>query len=236
MAILNNSLEEAKTKMNSADKKEREVRNALNNINTQVGKVFGIEKAGGNLKTNVKILKGISARINQQLSSLEKEKTIQDAYVTRIKRDVEASEKELLNLQNAFAELKKEQIQRKSNYEELAEKLKAFEDGSFSVEDRWQTLMKEEKTKQFSLMAGNHTNEGELTRKANELSKIDAALAARLKIRRMKEQELEQFEKALNETKSDIVKRKEEIALLEEGVIRAELQLSKFISLEHRIS
>uniref|UniRef100_A0A0M3IMY7 Myosin_tail_1 domain-containing protein n=1 Tax=Ascaris lumbricoides TaxID=6252 RepID=A0A0M3IMY7_ASCLU len=235
--LLTKNIEDAQSEIRNSDKKEREIRIALNTINNEVGTAFGLQKAGANDKVDVKILKGISSRVNQQLSSLEKEKTIQDAYVTRMKRDVEASEKELAQLGKEFDELKKESAQRKSDYAELAEKLKAFEEGNISVEDRWQTLMKslhsnnnkitldrsetlDEKIRLLSKTAGGYVSEEELRKEAKELLKIESLLANREKIRRKKQQEFEQFEKALQETNSAIAKTKEELVHLEDGIIK----------------
>uniref|UniRef100_A0A915A9D6 Uncharacterized protein n=1 Tax=Parascaris univalens TaxID=6257 RepID=A0A915A9D6_PARUN len=235
--LLTKNIEDVQSEIRNSDKKEREIRIALNNINNEVGTAFGLQKAGANEKVDVKILKGISSRVNQQLSSLEKEKTIQDAYVARMKRDVEASERELAQLGREFDELKKESVQRKSDYAELAEKLKAFEEGNISVEDRWQTLMKslhsrnnkitldrnetlDEKLRLLSKTAPTSMSEEELRREAMELLKIESILANREKIRRKKEKELEQFERAIQETNNAIAKTNEELIHLEDGIIK----------------
>lgn len=63
-------------------------------------------------------------------------------------------------------------------------------------------------------------SEEELRKEAKELLKIESLLANREKIRRKKQQEFEQFEKALQETNSAIAKTKEELVHLEDGIIK----------------
>ncbi|CAD5224469.1 unnamed protein product [Bursaphelenchus xylophilus] len=123
--------------------KEKDLRFNLDEVNHQINLVQNqLDSIAWPEKSDVKMMKTILNKASTDVKGMEKEKRIQDAYIERLRRDIEIAENELEQLAVTVRHLKFERDNEKDEFSRLQSKLETFQSGTLRLEDHFGKLMK----------------------------------------------------------------------------------------------
>ncbi|KAI6189258.1 hypothetical protein M3Y98_00443400 [Aphelenchoides besseyi] len=159
-------MDEARDELLVEIQREKELRIDLDSLNSQIHQIqIHYDSIAWPERNDVKLMKSMVGKARTNVNAVEKEKRIQDAYLERLRKDVEIGENELEQLAITAKLMKSTKTSGKNEYQELKDRLETYESGTLQLEDHFAKLMK-------SLQ--NNRNKVRLLDKRNqEMSRVD---------------------------------------------------------------
>ncbi|KAI6177706.1 hypothetical protein M3Y97_00937400 [Aphelenchoides bicaudatus] len=122
---------------------EKDLRQTLDDLNHHIHSVQQqYDSVAWPEKNDVKLMKGMVSKAYSNVATMEKDKRIQDAYIDRLRKDIEISETELEQLAVTAKRLKEHQATERGEFVKLKDQLEMFESGKMQLEDHYAKLMK----------------------------------------------------------------------------------------------
>ncbi|KAI6227573.1 hypothetical protein M3Y99_01235800 [Aphelenchoides fujianensis] len=158
-------MDEARDELLGEIQREKDLRTDLDDLNHQIHQIqLQYDSVAWPERNDVKLMKNMVGKANSNANAVEKEKRIQDAYLERLRKDVEIGENELEQLAVTAKSLKSNEKSEKNEYQELKDRLETYESGTLQLEDHFAKLMKS--------LQNNRNRVRLLDKRKQEMSKV----------------------------------------------------------------
>ncbi|KAI6226369.1 hypothetical protein M3Y99_01296700 [Aphelenchoides fujianensis] len=158
-------MDEARDELLAEIQREKDLRTDLDDLNHQIHQIqLQYDSVAWPERNDVKLMKNMVGKANSNVNAVEKEKRIQDAYLERLRKDVEIGENELEQLAVTAKSLKSDEKTEKNEYQTLKDRLETYESGTLQLEDHFAKLMKS--------LQNNRNKVRLLDKRKQEMSKV----------------------------------------------------------------
>ncbi|KAI6216122.1 hypothetical protein M3Y94_00465900 [Aphelenchoides besseyi] len=159
-------MDEARDELLAEIQREKELRIDLDSLNSQIHQIqIQYDSVAWPERNDVRLMKNMVGKAKTNVNAVEKEKRIQDAYLERLRKDVEIGENELEQLAITVKLMKSTETSGKNEYQELKDRLETYESGTLQLEDHFAKLMKS--------LQNNRNKVRLLDKRKQEMSRVD---------------------------------------------------------------